>query len=1548
MVRILHLSDLHFALDAQANNMQTVLLREAAEAVRGLNRHEKLLIVTGDFHNFKDSDYGEAEEFLKKLFAAMDVDPAEGVFIIPGNHDVGNDASLREQIEAEPHWKRLQKSALEDLKKEQPEDWQDSLNLRLKCYKPYCDFVRRLDIYPAGNELLPARVHVRCWDGKLNILHLNTTLIYEPKKYGNQKLDAVTAAGEEIWRGFDPALPTLALGHNSYYDLCEKQRHQLRVPFLARNVSAYLCGDAHRKEYNPEHQTIPLEANQLDGVRIPNIVCAKGVSDENDDYSNFGIYWHDWDTETDTVKFQFWRWRPEYGVEVQPDGKADSYPLCKPGETKATPAAPAPVHSQEPDILHQYLDDRLEQVRRGHPSFTLMKRDELDERLFPEIKSTSLTGDWQDLGFTTTGTRRTDGEAGPVWELIAESWVLPENHSIVIEGDGGIGKTVTLLTPPRAEGHTRVPALYVPLYKLFTDDGRCLRLRDYMQKQQTEYIEEIGLLAAQHWDHGPSLLLLLDGFNEISDSQQSAAFDMLKDWSDSHPGAQLIAVSRPLDGGISTKRLPGEPIAVELAPQPRERAEAILRENKKTVPPADSELWDVLRYPLYLTLYMKADRLDRMTASGYALKPKLEPSRGALIWNYLQRELLKKNSEKWVFRCALCCEYILPYVAFTMVERGRISLARKEIDDIAKQAMRELDFDVLPAHLGELFDAYSEKYGAYPTRDFLSIEDVLWSGLGLLVQAPAKKHSRRAVRQYSFPHQSFRDCLAGLYLVNAAEEIQNNELPDVWQRTPHHLALDYAAELMDVETAENLWEANRILNPTDPAALYAQLELHRRRPGAPIMLNYSGMDLRGLSLTRYCSERGCDLALFRNSGLSKGTWLDLDTFRGQGHSGSVSCIAATTDGLAVSGAYDDSLRVWDLRSGARLYELKGHTSAITCVTAANGFAVSGSLDNTLRVWNLRTGDCPHELKGHTGAIRCVVATEDGLAVSGSNDGTLRVWNLCTGVCLHEMKGHTDSVTSVATTPDGLAISGSYDGTLRVWDLRSGDCLHELKGHTDWVLCVATTLDGLAVSGSRDSNLRVWNLRSGDCLHELKGQNGSVTCVATTVDGLAISDSGDKTLRVWNIRSGRCQYVLEGHTGLVHCVAAMADGFAVSGSNDGTMRVWDLRSGVCLHELKGHSNWVECVAMTVDSLAVSGSLDNSLRVWDLRSGRCLHEMNGRSNCIEWVRTTADNLAVSGSWENTLRAWDIHFGRCLHILEGHTGSVRCVVTTADGLAVSGSDDGTLQVWELNSGRCLHILEGHTGSVRCVATTADGLAVNGSDDGTLRVWELGSGRCVHKLEGHIRPVLHIATTSEGLMVSGSRENTLLVWNLRSGDCLHTLKARTGWVSCVATTGNGLAVSGSDDGTLQVWNLRAGVCLHELTGHSDIVRCVATTEDGLAVSGSDDGTLRVWNLHSGRCIRVLKGHAGSVRCVAATKNDLAVSSSDDCTLRVWHLSSGRCLDVLRALPDMDVRQMDFSRAILDYWTARALWQNGAKLSERERRAQENARLEATASVPG
>ena len=326
MITILHISDLHFVKDADSYNMEHILVDEAAAEVRNMAQGEKLLVVTGDFHNFSENDYVRAEKLLKKLVEEMDLDMKQDVFVIPGNHDVGNDYLLNACLTDDPKWKNHNKAAVKMLK----EGDMGFLEERLRAFKPYCSFVQEVGIYDRNlGNYYPATVHVRSWRGKLNFLHLNTALIADGSCKTDQMTDINTAAADDTWENaMDDSTPAIAIGHNSFFDIEKNQRTELEAVFARKNVSAYLCGDTHQINLDLDKQVIPLESGlSANRESIPNIVCAKSVADMSDTYSDFGYYWHRWDEKTDKVTLQFRRWRKDLLNRTNPEGAGNGYQM---------------------------------------------------------------------------------------------------------------------------------------------------------------------------------------------------------------------------------------------------------------------------------------------------------------------------------------------------------------------------------------------------------------------------------------------------------------------------------------------------------------------------------------------------------------------------------------------------------------------------------------------------------------------------------------------------------------------------------------------------------------------------------------------------------------------------------------------------------------------------------------------------------------------------------------------------------------------------------------------------------------------------------------------------------------------------------------------------------------------------------------------------------------------------------------------------------------------------------------------------------------------
>ncbi|KAI9593798.1 quinon protein alcohol dehydrogenase-like superfamily [Syncephalis fuscata] len=93
--------------------------------------------------------------------------------------------------------------------------------------------------------------------------------------------------------------------------------------------------------------------------------------------------------------------------------------------------------------------------------------------------------------------------------------------------------------------------------------------------------------------------------------------------------------------------------------------------------------------------------------------------------------------------------------------------------------------------------------------------------------------------------------------------------------------------------------------------------------------------------------------------------------------------------------------------------------------------MTGALDNTLRVFNLRTGECERTFFGHVEGVWCV-AVDSLRVVSGAHDKTLRIWDPNTGTCMHSFNGHRGAVTCVGLS-DTRVVTGSDDCEIRIWD-----------------------------------------------------------------------------------------------------------------------------------------------------------------------------------------------------------------------------------------------------------------------------------------------------------------------------------------------------------------------------------------------------------------------------------------------------------------------------------------------------------------------------------
>ncbi|MCI0458824.1 MAG: hypothetical protein L0Z62_17845, partial [Gemmataceae bacterium] len=148
---------------------------------------------------------------------------------------------------------------------------------------------------------------------------------------------------------------------------------------------------------------------------------------------------------------------------------------------------------------------------------------------------------------------------------------------------------------------------------------------------------------------------------------------------------------------------------------------------------------------------------------------------------------------------------------------------------------------------------------------------------------------------------------------------------------------------------------------------------------------------------------------------------------------------------------------------------------------------SGSWDQTVKVWDARSGQELLTLKGHTDGVWCVAFSPDGQRLaSGSWDSTIsstggavKIWDARSGQELLTLKAHTSDVRSVAFSPDSQRLTGgSSDRTVMVWDVRRGSGTFVLKGHTGWVESVAFSPNGQRVIAASGAMVKSWDAATG--------------------------------------------------------------------------------------------------------------------------------------------------------------------------------------------------------------------------------------------------------------------------------------------------------------------------------------------------------------------------------------------------------------------------------------------------------------------------------------
>ncbi|XP_054709312.1 autophagy-related protein 16-1-like [Uloborus diversus] len=230
------------------------------------------------------------------------------------------------------------------------------------------------------------------------------------------------------------------------------------------------------------------------------------------------------------------------------------------------------------------------------------------------------------------------------------------------------------------------------------------------------------------------------------------------------------------------------------------------------------------------------------------------------------------------------------------------------------------------------------------------------------------------------------------------------------------------------------------------------------------------------------------------------------------------------EALLLAASCDFASRVWSLSDMKIKHTLTGHSGKVMSAKflGENGKVVSGSYDRTLKIWDLRRRACIRTILTGSSANDVVTSDRSGSnIISGHFDRKIRFWDMRSESSTNEilLQGR---ITSLDVSVDGFSLlSCVRDDTLKLIDFRMNNVVRTLSADgfligCDWTRAKFSPDGQFAICGSQDGAIFIWKTTTGGLEKVLREHSATVIACAWSWCGtyLLSSDKNKKAI-LWS-------------------------------------------------------------------------------------------------------------------------------------------------------------------------------------------------------------------------------------------------------------------------------------------------------------------------------------------------------------------------------------------------------------------------------------------------